>query len=162
MDLSLRAYLCGWKMLFLDRVTVLNEIPSDLGAYRKQQHRWTCGPVQLSFQSFGRVWASRRIPFYSKLNLVFLYFILRKMCTHVVSLGFFCILVPLCMFFPEVIVAIPLFALVHVPIAVTVCTSFFTPRKWYLCPLHLFYGLIYVLFENAMGIVKLWAVRSIS
>ena len=24
-----------------------NEIPSDYGAYRKQQRRWSCGPMQL-------------------------------------------------------------------------------------------------------------------
>ena len=89
----LRAFLKGWKMLFLDQVTlapvvacqvtsarlaacartasylvhpraqveVLNELPSNLEAYRKQQHRWTCGPVQLTIQSFGQIWASRKI-----------------------------------------------------------------------------------------------------
>lgn len=77
--------------------------------------------------------------------------------THVTSLGFFCFLVPLSMFFPEVIVAIPLFVLVHVPILITICTSFFTPRPWYQFPLFFVYGAVYVLFENSMGVVKLWA-----
>ena len=106
MDLSLRAYIRGWKAIFLDDVTCLNEasacargggrpgqqgalcqrgaemrrkgtgnrargcqpppsravsfpncpspsfpsfpqLPASFFAYRKQQHRWTCGPIQL-------------------------------------------------------------------------------------------------------------------
>ena len=47
MDLSLRAYLRGWKFIFLDDVTCMNEIPADYDAFRKQQHRWSCGPMQL-------------------------------------------------------------------------------------------------------------------
>lgn len=62
------------------------------------------------------------------------------------------------MFAPESIAAIPLFVLVQVPITVTVCTSFFTPRPWWQFPLHFVYGALYVLFENAMGVVKIWAV----
>lgn len=46
---------------------------------------------------------------------------------------------------------IPIWALVHLPIAVTLSTAFFTPRGWVYC-------ILYVLFENAMGVVKLWAV----
>ena len=109
MNLSLRAFLKGWKMLFLDQVTlapvvacqvtsarlaacartasylvhpraqveVLNELPSNLEAYRKQQHRWTCGPVQLTIQSFGQIWASRKIGPLKKLYLCLIYFGLR-------------------------------------------------------------------------------------
>jgi len=68
-----------------------------------------------------------------------------------VNLGFFCFLVPLSVFTPEV--SIPLWALVHLPITVTLTTAFFTAEAWY-------YSVIYVLFENAMGIVKIFAVIS--
>lgn len=48
-------------------------------------------------------------------------------------------------------VRLPLWALVHVPAVVTITTTFFTRSGW-------IYALLYVLFENAMGIVKLGAV----
>ena len=78
-----------------------------------------------------------------------IYFGIRKFSTHWVSLGFFCTLVPLSVFSPEV--HIPLWALVHLPVVVTVTTAIFTPKGW----LH---AILYVLFENAMGFVKMGAV----
>ena len=44
-----------------------------------------------------------------------------------------------------------MWVLVHLPVAVTISTAWFTPRGWA-------YSILYVLFENAMGMVKLWAV----
>ena len=59
MDLSLRAYLRGWKFIFLDDVTCMNEIPADYDAFRKQQHRWSCGPMQLWRKAMaGRVFST--------------------------------------------------------------------------------------------------------
>lgn len=58
-------------------------------------------------------------------------------------------LVPLSTFTPEV--SIPLWALVHLPVVVTLSTAVFTPNGWV-------HSILYVLFENAMGIVKLGAV----
>jgi beta-mannan synthase len=66
-----------------------------------------------------------------------------------VALGFFCTLVPLSVFTPEI--SIPTWVLVHLPILVTISTAGFTPKGWV-------YSILYVLFENAMGLVKLWAV----
>ena len=48
-------------------------------------------------------------------------------------------------------VSIPLWALVHLPVVVTLSTAAFTPNGWV-------HSILYVLFENAMGIVKLGAV----
>lgn len=111
MDLSLRAYLKGWKAIFLDDVTCLNEVraaaptagrlggwlrvrpnrlaewvgatcspalhssccphslpsatpphpqlPASFFAYRKQQHRWTCGPIQLWSKAGADIWRSQ-------------------------------------------------------------------------------------------------------
>lgn len=47
-------------------------------------------------------------------------------------------------------VSIPLWALVHVPVVVTLTTVFFTHNGWAYC-------LPYVLFENSMGMVKIGA-----
>lgn len=43
-----------------------------------------------------------QLPLYRKLELLLLYFGVRKCSTHFVSLGFFCTLVPLTVFTPEV------------------------------------------------------------
>lgn len=148
MDLSLRAYVKGWKAIFLEDVTCLNELPASFFAFRKQQHRWTCGPVQLWTRAAADIWASS-IPLPRKIELTFMYFGVRKVATHFVALGFFCTLVPLAIFTPEI--HIPTWVLVHLPVAVTMSTAWFTPRGWV-------YSILYVLFENAMGMVKLWAV----
>lgn len=148
MDLSLRAYVKGWKAIFLDDVTCLNELPASFFAFRKQQHRWTCGPVQLWLRTWRDI-ASAPIPFPRKVELLVMYFGVRKCATHFVALGFFCTLVPLTMYTPDV--SIPMWVLVHLPVTVTLTTACFTPRGWV-------YSILYVLFENAMSLVKLWAV----
>lgn len=148
MDLSLRTYLAGWRAMFIEDECVPNEIPASFFAYRKQQHRWTCGPVQLWTRARSSI-AVSKLSWYRKLELNLLYFFLRKTSSHFVSLGFFCFLVPLSVFTPEI--SIPLWALVHLPVSVTLSTAMFTRRGWLHCIPH-------VLFENAMSIVKLWAV----
>nr|DAD45597.1 TPA_asm: hypothetical protein HUJ06_003827 [Nelumbo nucifera] len=47
MDIAVRAHLNGWKFIFLNDVKVLCEVPESYEAYRKQQHRWHSGPMQL-------------------------------------------------------------------------------------------------------------------
>lgn len=197
MDLSLRAYIRGWKAIFLQDVNCLNEVragraslpaggdgigwgwlglgqelrkgrcqsslrqgpsppppllpapqlPASFFAYRKQQHRWTCGPIQLWSKASADIWKSqlpllrwagpagapgagagagcsrsailplqlpsptslahRRSCVFSrptrrKLELILFYFGVRKCSTHFVSFCFFCTLVPLSVFTPEV------------------------------------------------------------
>ena len=147
LDLSLRAYLRGWKFIFLDDVTCLNEIPAQYDAYRKQQHRWSAGPMQLWRQCTAAVWAAD-IPLSSKLYLNFFFFFTRQMSTHLVSFFFYCVLIPLCAVAPEIY--LPFWALVYAPILVTLSTVAWTPNG-------IFYAMPYVLFENAMCIVKLSA-----
>ena len=195
--------------------------------------------MQLWRKAAHDIWISG-LPLGRKLELILCYFGLRKVATHWVSLGFFCTLVPLSVFTPEVSwaaarpptpclqrlawgldhltkpgraapllstlaaqaalraprcedaetsccrsdapeavrpspaavapstapaldhssagaearplqVNIPLWALVHLPVVVTLTTAMFTPKGWLHC-------ILYVLFENAMGIVKLGAV----
>lgn len=47
MDIAVRAHLHGWKFTFLNDVRVLCELPESYEAYKKQQHRWHSGPMQL-------------------------------------------------------------------------------------------------------------------
>jgi beta-mannan synthase len=148
MDLSLRAYIKGWKAIFLNDVTCLNEIPASFFAFRKQQHRWTCGPAQLWIKAHKDIWSSD-LSLFRKLELTIMYFGVRKCATHFVALGFFCSLVPLSIITPEV--NVPTWALVQLPVVVTLSTAAFTDMGWA-------YSILYVLFENSMGMVKLWAV----
>ena len=148
MDLSLRAYLRWWKFIFLDDVTCPNEIPACYDAFRKQQHRWSCGPMQLWRAATTAVWTAKDVPFAKKCYLVVFFFGTRMFATHVVSFFLYCVLIPLCATAPEV--TIPFWALVYAPVLVTLSTIAFTPRGWRVAAQ-------YVLFENAMCIVKLTA-----
>ncbi|KAM0881438.1 hypothetical protein ACQ4PT_032990 [Festuca glaucescens] len=47
MDIAVRAHLKGWKFLYLNDVECQCELPESYEAYRKQQHRWHSGPMQL-------------------------------------------------------------------------------------------------------------------
>ncbi|KAK6130566.1 hypothetical protein DH2020_035712 [Rehmannia glutinosa] len=47
MDIAVRAHLHGWKFIFLNDVECQCELPESYEAYRKQQHRWHSGPMQL-------------------------------------------------------------------------------------------------------------------
>lgn len=47
MDIAVRAHLNGWKFIYLNDVRVLCELPESYEAYKKQQHRWHSGPMQL-------------------------------------------------------------------------------------------------------------------
>lgn len=47
MDIAVRAHLNGWRFIFLNDVKVLCELPESYEAYKKQQHRWHSGPMQL-------------------------------------------------------------------------------------------------------------------
>lgn len=150
MDLSLRAFLRGWNFVFLNNVTCDNELPASYDAFRKQQHRWSCGPMQLWRKAMTAVWESE-IPFAQKVYLNLFFFGTRLFATHIVSFVFYCTLVPMCVLTPEV--SIPFWALVYVPVMVTLSTTCFTAGSWY-------YAAHYVLMENAMSIVKMGAMLS--
>ncbi|CAG9466826.1 unnamed protein product [Pedinophyceae sp. YPF-701] len=150
MDLSLRAYLAGWEALFLADVECPSELPSCLSAYRKQQHRWTAGPAQLMKATAGPIWRSR-LPLLRKLELIVVFFGVRKVLTHVASLGFFCMMVPLSMLVPSLVA--PLWLVLHLPLCVTLLVASLSRRGWA-------NAVTYVLYENAMGVVKAWALLS--
>ena len=103
LDLSLRAHLRGWRFIFLDEITCLNEIPSVYAAYRKQQHRWSAGPVTLWKEAFRSI-INSDIPFASKLYLNLFFFGTRMFATHFVSFFFYLLLIPVCATCPEVVI----------------------------------------------------------
>lgn len=48
MELTYRAWLAGWRGVFLASVTVLSELPANLQAWTTQQRRWTTGSGQVA------------------------------------------------------------------------------------------------------------------
>ncbi len=57
-DLSYRAQLLGWKMLFLPNIKVPAELPSDMEAFKNQQYRWAKGTIQAGKKLLPVIWSS--------------------------------------------------------------------------------------------------------
>ena len=47
LDLSYRAYLKGWRLSYVNDLVCPAEIPSNMQAFKSQQHRWVKGGVQV-------------------------------------------------------------------------------------------------------------------
>ena len=86
-----------------------------------------------------------------KLYLIVFFFGARMFAVHIVSFFLYCLLVPLCAISPEI--PIPFWALVYAPVLVTMSTVVFTKDGWKT-------SVAFVLFENAMCVVKLSAMIS--
>ena len=59
MDLSYRAQLRGWEFVFLPTLTAPAELPTDMAAFKAQQHRWTKGGTQTAMKLLPRIWLSK-------------------------------------------------------------------------------------------------------
>ena len=59
LDLSYRAQMAGWRMVFLPEVTVPAELPVEMNAFKTQQMRWTKGGIQVARKLLPRVLRSR-------------------------------------------------------------------------------------------------------
>lgn len=55
LDLSFRAQLRGWKLIFRPDVVVQSELPEDVDAFKIQQHRWAKGQLETSIYILGDV-----------------------------------------------------------------------------------------------------------
>jgi len=56
LDLSFRAQLKGWRMSYMNDLECPAEIPSNLQAFKSQQHRWVKGGIQVMKKLLGHVW----------------------------------------------------------------------------------------------------------
>jgi cellulose synthase/poly-beta-1,6-N-acetylglucosamine synthase-like glycosyltransferase len=59
LDLSYRAQLAGWKMIYCGDEAVPAEIPADVNALKAQQRRWATGSIQTARKLLPAVWRSR-------------------------------------------------------------------------------------------------------
>ena len=96
LDLSVRAYLRGWKFVFLNDLICPSELPSDFNSFITQQFRWTKGTFEVGLKLFKDV-INSRIKFEDKLNIIFHLF---SPILYFANLFFFFILWPLSHFSP--------------------------------------------------------------
>jgi cellulose synthase/poly-beta-1,6-N-acetylglucosamine synthase-like glycosyltransferase len=55
-EISFRAYVRGWKFVYLRDFTSPAELPSDIDAYKSQQHRWAKGYTEVLLEHFWTIW----------------------------------------------------------------------------------------------------------
>ncbi|KAH0643660.1 hypothetical protein KY289_034634 [Solanum tuberosum] len=150
MDIAVRAHLNGWKFIYLNDVRVLCEVPESFEAYRKQQHRWHSGPMQL-FRVCLPAIVSSKISIWKKANLILLFFLLRKLILPFYSFTLFCVVLPLTMFIPEA--ELPFWVVCYIPILMTLLNILPAPKSIpFIAP--------YLLFENTMSVTKFNAMVS--
>ncbi|CAK7354124.1 unnamed protein product [Dovyalis caffra] len=150
MDIAVRAHLNGWKFIFLNDVKVLCEVPESYEAYRKQQHRWHSGPMQLFRLCLPAIITSK-MALWKKANLIFLFFLLRKLILPFYSFTLFCIILPLTMFVPEA--ELPMWVICYVPVLMSFLNILPAPKSFpFVVP--------YLLFENTMSVTKFNAMVS--
>ncbi len=70
LDLSYRAQLAGWKMVYLNHLSCPGELPADMNAFKSQQYRWAKGGVQVMLKILKSVWRTK-LPFAQKLESTF-------------------------------------------------------------------------------------------
>ncbi|KAF5741298.1 hypothetical protein HS088_TW10G00294 [Tripterygium wilfordii] len=150
MDVAVRAHLCGWKFIYLNDVTCLCELPESYEAYKKQQHRWHSGPMQLFRLCFTDVLRSK-VSVAKKANMIFLFFLLRKLILPFYSFTLFCIILPLSMFLPEA--QLPAWVVCYIPGFMSILNILPAPRSFpFIVP--------FLLFENTMSVTKFNAMIS--
>ncbi|KAG6699097.1 hypothetical protein I3843_08G053400 [Carya illinoinensis] len=150
MDIAVRAHLKGWKFVFLNDVECQCELPESYEAYRKQQHRWHSGPMQLFRLCLPDIMRAE-INFGKKFNLIFLFFLLRKLILPFYSFTLFCIILPMTMFIPEA--ELPSWVVCYIPATMSFLNILPAPKSFpFIVP--------YLLFENTMSVTKFNAMIS--
>jgi beta-mannan synthase len=73
MDLSIRAYLRGWKFMYLDHVKSDSELPPTMSVYKGQQYRWLSGPAVVLRKIFNNIWFSQAVSFTDRLSCTYFF-----------------------------------------------------------------------------------------
>ncbi|KAK1366951.1 Xyloglucan glycosyltransferase [Heracleum sosnowskyi] len=150
MDIAVRAHLHGWKFIFLNDVECQCELPESYEAYRKQQHRWHSGPMHLFRLCLPDIIRSK-ISIWKKFNIIFLFFLLRKLILPFYSFTLFCIILPMTMFVPEA--TLPTWVVCYIPATMSFLNILPAPKSFpFIVP--------YLLFENTMSVTKFNAMIS--
>jgi hypothetical protein len=92
-----------------------------------------------------------QIPFWKKANLIFLFFLLRKLILPFYSFTLFCIILPMTMFVPEA--ELPEWVVCYIPALMSLLNILPCPKSFpFIIP--------YLLFENTMSVTKFNAMIS--
>jgi hypothetical protein len=67
LDLSYRAQLAGWRILYVPHLQVPGELPPQFDALRRQQARWAQGSIQVARKMLPMLWRSDQ-PWWVKLE----------------------------------------------------------------------------------------------
>lgn len=70
LDLSYRAQLKGWQMIYLNDIECAGELPANMNAFKSQQHRWAKGGVQVMKKMLLKVWRAK-LPLKTKIEASF-------------------------------------------------------------------------------------------
>lgn len=95
LDLSYRAQMQGWKLVYLKDVVADAELPVDVNAFKAQQHRWSKGGIQTAKKLLPRILRSGQLPFKVKVESVFhllgnlSYLLLLTLLTFMLPMGYF-------------------------------------------------------------------------
>nr|CAD1825225.1 unnamed protein product [Ananas comosus var. bracteatus] len=143
MDLAVRAGLRGWKFVYIGDLKVKSELPSTFKAFRYQQHRWSCGPANLFKKMAVEIIQSKKVSIWKKLHILYDFFFVGKIVAHTLTFIYYCVLIPVSVFFPEV--EIPLWGVAYVPTIITLYKSVGTPSSFHLV-------ILWILFENVMSL----------
>ncbi|KAG0492614.1 hypothetical protein HPP92_005692 [Vanilla planifolia] len=149
MDLAIRASLAGWQFLYIGELKVRSELPSTYKAYRHQQHRWACGPANLFRKIASEILCAKEVSIWRKMFLIYNFLFARRIVSHLVTFFFYCVVIPLSAFFPEVVV--PIWGVVLIPTTISLLNALGTPSSMHLI-------LIWILFENVMSLHRCKAV----
>jgi cellulose synthase/poly-beta-1,6-N-acetylglucosamine synthase-like glycosyltransferase len=68
LDLSYRAQMKGWKLLFVEEIVVSGELPVQMNAAKRQQFRWAKGSIQLAIKLLGKLLIQKKIPTDTKIQ----------------------------------------------------------------------------------------------
>lgn len=68
LDLSYRAQLAGWRMVYCVDVVCPSEIPANVHALKTQQRRWALGTMQVARKLLPTIWRSPRFTLAQKLE----------------------------------------------------------------------------------------------
>ena len=67
LDLSIRAQLKGWKIMFLEEIGSPAELPAEMNGLKSQQYRWMKGGAETARKMLPTVWRSD-LPFFTKVH----------------------------------------------------------------------------------------------
>ncbi len=91
LDLSYRAFLKGWRAVYLHDLAVPGEVPLTFAAYRRQQHRWARGSLESALILIPQIWEGN-FPLRMKLEATL----------HLTGYGVQLLLLAMCLIYPLV------------------------------------------------------------